>query len=337
MEYKLTRKENFLRLMSGEMPEYIPNFDMMGWMKNCSLQLGESRILDNGNRYDEFGVEYTSSSSAPGNPVMPTPGKFLLEDIRDWEKVVRTPELPQDIDWEALAKKDLKDLDRHSDPHLMEVGGYFQLLMGFMGFTNGLCAMYEEPEAVYDLFSYLSEYHLKKEKLYLHYYKPDVWYILEDNATKLNPFISPELNRELIIPFQRKQAELALDAGCKVLMHDCGRCEDFIEDWLSFGVSGWDPAQIENDLPGIKAKYGRRLAVIGGWDFQGPPSWPETPEEEILEAARVYVDTLAPGGAFAWEAHVMGREGDEEATRKDALLQQFYEDYAKPWYRNHGG
>lgn len=337
MEYRLTEKENFLRLMRGEMPEYIPKFEMGGWMMNCSVKFGNGYTREDGVRIDEFGVEYTPVPTAPGQAAMPTPGKILLEDIEDWEKVIHTPEIPEDVDWEEVAKKDLKDFDRVNKPLMMEAGAYFQRLMGFMSFTEGLCAMYESPEAVEDLFTYLSEYHLKKEKIFLHYYKPDIWYILDDNATKLNPFISPEMNRRLLIPFQRKQAELALDAGCRILMHDCGRCEDFIDDWLDIGVSGWDPAQIENDLLGIKEKYGRKIAIIGGWDYQGPPSWPGTPDEEMLEEARQYVDRLAPNGGFAWGAHAIGSVGDADCDRKEKLLAQFYEDYAKPWYAKNGG
>ena len=43
-----------------------------------------------------------------------------------------------------------------------------------------------------------------------------------------------------------------------------------------------------------------------------------------------------PGGAFAWQAGVIGSMDEQECKRKDAKLQPFYEDYAKPWYKNHG-
>ena len=174
MEYKLTVKENFLRFMSGEMPEYIPKFEMEGWFKSSSVKFGNGYVKEDGTRVDEFGVEYTSVATAPNRASMPTPGKILLEDITRWEQVIHPPEIPRDVDWEEMAKKDLGDYDRSHLPVMMFAGGYFQTLMGFMGFTEGLCAMYEEPEAVYDLFTCLSEYHLAKEKLFLQYYKPDI-------------------------------------------------------------------------------------------------------------------------------------------------------------------
>ena len=336
VEYKLSKKENFLRLLSGEIPEYIPRYEMEGWNVHVRVKFGTGFVMkENGSFIDEFGVEYRGVPGAPNGAPMPVPGCAILEDITQWEKVIHTPAIPTDVDWEEQAKKDLKDVDRNTRPVMMDTGNYFQSLMGFMGFTEGLCAMYEEPEAVYDLFTYLSEYHIAKEKIFLHYYKPDIWYILEDNATKLNPFISPEMNREQVIPFQKKQADLALDAGCKILMHDCGRCEDFIDDWLDIGITGWDPAQIQNDLKGIKKKYGTKIAMIGGWDSQGPASWLETSDEDMLAAAKDYVDRMAPGGAFAWAANIAGVRGDPIAERKNKLMTQFYEDYAKPWYKNH--
>ena len=51
--------------------------------------------------------------------------------------------------------------------------------------------------------------------------------------------------------------------------------------------------------------------------------------------ARDYVDRMAPGGAFAWAANIAGTVGDKVAERKTKLMTQFYEDYAKPWYKNH--
>ena len=49
MEYKLTVKENFLRFMSGEMPEYIPKFEMEGWFKSSSVKFGNGYVKE----YDE--------------------------------------------------------------------------------------------------------------------------------------------------------------------------------------------------------------------------------------------------------------------------------------------
>ena len=100
-----------------------------------------------------------------------------------------------------------------------------------MGFSEGLCAMYEEPEEVVALLDYLTEFYFDVCKRCIDYYEPDIFAIADDTATWKNPFFSPEMYRELIKPFHARIAQLAIDRGIPVEMHDCGRCEDFIDDW----------------------------------------------------------------------------------------------------------
>jgi uroporphyrinogen-III decarboxylase len=331
-QYKLTEKENYLRMLNGEFPEFLPRFDMMNWMGLSGLNFG--KVLPNGNRVTEFGVEMVSVADAEGGPI-PVPGKFILKDITKWRDVIKAPDL-KEVDWEAQAAKDLKDKDRTNNPYMMFAGDFFQALMGFMGFTEGLCAMYEEPDEVYALFDYLCDYYIEKYKNYLLYYKPDGMYLGDDTATKLNPFISPDMHKRLIKPFQKREADLARENGLPIQMHNCGRCEDFIEDWLDIGVSAWDPAQVTNNLIGIKKKYGRRLCLAGCWDSSGPASWTSTSDEILKDELAKYVDTYAPGGGFMYTAYVMGAVGDEVAKRKKDIIQQFYEDYARDWYKRNG-
>ena len=129
---------------------------------------------------------------------------------------------------------------------------------------------------------------------------------------------------------------MARNAGLRVAMHDCGRAECFIDDWLDIGVQLWEPAQVSNDILGIKKKYGRRLIIAGGWDNQGPISYPETPDEELREELIRYIDRMAPNGGFCYLASVVGRDTDEPFQRKMKLVKDVYEEYGRDWYRNHG-
>jgi hypothetical protein len=331
-EYRLTEKENYLRMLHGEFPDFLPRYDMMGWTGMTSLDLGT--LLPNGGRISPFGVEFVSVPDAEG-AALPVPGKYILKDITKWRDVIKAPDL-SGVDWEAFAAKEQQGRDRTKNPYLMFAGDFFLALMSFMGFTEGLCAMFEEPEEVYALFDYLCDYYIEKFKNYLVYFKPDGMCLGDDTATSLNPFISPDMHKRLLKPFQKRLADLALDAGLPVTMHNCGRSEDFIEDWLDIGVSGWDPAQVSNDLLGIKKKYGRRLCLAGCWDSTGPVSWLSTPDQVLKDALVDYVDTFAPGGGFLFTAGIMGPTGDETAKRKKEIVRVFYEDYARDWYKRNG-
>lgn len=329
--YKLTEKENLLRLYSGEIPEYLPQYDFFGW--GCGLPMVGDKD-PNGKMIDEFGIELSTSKESMGG-YMPTPGFILLDDITKWRDIVKAPDISGN-DWEAMAKEALKDRDWEHMPVVVHNGGYFMTLMNMMGFMGGLCALIEEPEEVYALFDYLSEYYCTRAKALVKYYHADIYSLADDTAAMYAPFIDLETYRTLIKPFHKREADIALNAGLKVQMHDCGKSECFIDDWLDIGVCAWDPAQTSNDLVAVKKKYAGKLTIIGGWDNQGPISYPETPDDELEEALKTYIDTFAPGGGFAYMANVVGQAGEEPFDRKMKLIDRIYREYGRDWYKNHG-
>lgn len=327
----LTERENLYRMYRGEMPAFLPQ----GGFRDFKC----SRFVDvkkPGYHVDEFGVEYIGKEGVFGGTPLPMPGKYVLHDIRRWRDVIRAPDL-SDVDWAALAARDLKEIDTQRCGIEFYWGKIFQRICDFMGFEEGLCAIMEEPEEVYALFDYLCSFYERVLKEVLYHYRPDAVCIPDDTATARAPFLSKDCFRRLVLPFYRRIAELVHNSGVFLEKHDCGRCEDFIDDWVEeLGVVAWNPAQPSNDLVGIKKKYGRRLIISGGWDSQGPESFAETDDSVMLEALHRYVDTLAPGGGFLFSAYVSGEMDDPNVKRKFGLIQRFYNEYAKGWYDSHG-
>ena len=56
-EYKLTQKENYLRAMRGEFPEYLPMWDMFGWGVRSTATAHFTKKLPTGNTVNEFRTE----------------------------------------------------------------------------------------------------------------------------------------------------------------------------------------------------------------------------------------------------------------------------------------
>lgn len=331
----MTEKQNFMMVARGEMPEWIPRYLVPSpgkkpayvWVRPSFLEA--NRTPEGG--FDIWGVEYVATKET-GGMALPVPGKFILDDITKWRDIIRVPDFGE-VDWETMAKKDLANIDRNETA----IGGgvhvgYFQQLMNFMGFTEGLCTLYDDPEEVLALYDYMSAFYTGVVKNYLHYYKPDVFGITDDTATAQNPFISVDMYRTLVKPYHTKEASLAMELGLPVDMHDCGRCEDFIEDWLDFGVCMWNPAQTMNDLKGIKEKYGRKLALIGCWDSSGPVAWPGATEEMVKEAVRECIDQYAPDGGFVFWASTYGAADDIEMQNKKRWIQEEYDSYGRTFY-----
>ena len=171
------------------MPEYIPEYNMAGWRFYPSFD--RERMNPDGSGFDIYGVEYVTTRETDGGP-MSKPGVYILDDITKWRDVIKTPDL-SGVDWEKVVKKDVEFRDPANNPILFAThNGYFQLMVKFMGFENGLCAMYEEPEEVKALFEYVSKYYMEVQRQYTRYGDLLAFNLTDDTATATNPFVSME-------------------------------------------------------------------------------------------------------------------------------------------------
>ncbi|KPU46203.1 methylcobalamin:coenzyme M methyltransferase [Oxobacter pfennigii] len=324
----LTEKENYLKILNGEIPEWIPQYNYGVLSKkvdspiNMAVRpgfLNEHRKPDGGT--DIWGVRWVPTYET-GNMMLPAPGEFILTDIRKWRDVIKAPDI-SNIDWEAMAKKDLELLNIDRSKTAIHFGthfGYFQTVMSFMGFNEGLCAMYEEPEEVKELMNYLADFYLTIAEKLIDLYKPDIVSLTDDTASELQPFFSREMYVDMLLPLYDKHAKFGRDRGLPITMHNCGRCEDVMEDLFNIGVRGWDPAQTINDLVGIKKKFNNKLVIMGGWDGRGRLLAPDVTDEEIYESARKSINTYGPGGGYVFAGQFTGPVDDPVTIRKNAVL-----------------
>ena len=106
-----------------------------------------SRLNGGSPGIDMFGVEWVKEGSAIDAPI-PKSRDFILDDIRRWRDVIKFPDF-SGVDWEDMAKKDKKSINPDLPYGAGCVAlGFFQGVMSFMGFTEGLIAVFEEPEEV---------------------------------------------------------------------------------------------------------------------------------------------------------------------------------------------
>jgi hypothetical protein len=296
----LSEKENFMRALSGEVAEYVPRYNIF-WGVRPSL-LNGSRV--NGVGKDIFGVEWTNEGSA-FEASLPRNDYFILDDIRRWRDVIKFPDFSH-VDWDAMSKADLKD----RDPELprgggIAGGGFFQSVMAFLGFTEGLIACYEEPEEVKALVNYLCDSYLSLADKYLQYYKPDYISFGDDIAHERNPFVSLEIFHDVFAPVWRRYIKYFKDRGYLAVHHNCGHFEAFLDDVVDMGFNAWDPAQRSNDLVAIKKKFGNKLLICGGFEGRGFLPHIDVTEEEVRGAVKKLLDEMAPGGGYAFFGGVL--------------------------------
>ena len=334
----MTEKENYLKLIRGEQPEWVPKFTFAvsngRYAPTAMVSPGimSYHRTEPGIIKDIWGVAHVPVEEAGGGKI-PEPDNFILKDIRQWRDIIKAPDISS-IDFEGEAKAALEKINRNETAVTFDLsGGFFQLLVSFMGFSEGLCAMYEEPEEVQALIEYMSDFTAEVNEKCIYYYKPDIASLVDDTATWQNPFFSLDMYRELIKPYHARQAKIATDLGLGIDMHNCGRCEDFIEDWFDFGVVAWNPAQTSNNLVEIKKKYGNRLVLAGCWDARGELADPNVTEETVKQAVYKTIDTFAPGGGYMFQGGFLGRVGDPETAKKNKWVEEAYEAYGRTFYK----
>ena len=328
----MNSKENYLRMLSGEIPEFVPSY-FDPWGAPVGEELLTPVSAPNGPVVTSIGVEYIGS---PDNNwgAMPTPGKIVVSDITKWRDQLKIKDV-SDWDWESYYTKKLEKIDRSKFTVSAGGGDYFLTLVSLMGFDGAFLAMYEEPDEVIAMLEHISEFYTLILKKQMQYLKPDLCSIMDDDSGYRAPFFSVEMYQKFFKPFHKKHADIGMENGCYITRHDCGKSEQFIDDWLDIGIRAWGPAQITNDWKGIKKKYGNRLSLEGCWDNQGKFSTPLVSDQELKDALADYVDTLAPGGGFVFSARIAGEPEDPVAIEKRAIIKNFYEDYVRNYYKTH--
>ncbi len=333
----MTEKDNLMKMLKGDMPEWLP-FDTLG-VKHEGIDpviTGASiNIMGRASgKPDIFGVEYTGSDST-GGASMPAPNNFILKDISDWPKIIKVPDI-NDYNFDELARKGLEGIDRSKTAVSVGIfNGYFQSLMAFMGFSEGLFTMACDPEEVYNLFEYMAGFFDEVAVRLIDAVRPDIFNISDDVASAQNTFMSYDMWCKLVKPFQIRLVKHANELGIPISMHCCGKCDHLVDDWVDFGVKIWDPVQTMNDISAIKEKYGRSLILNGCGSHADAFLFSWSTEEEVRECMRKKIDSYAPNGGYICRGYVVAAKGDETVAPRRYWVGDEYLKYGRNWYQNH--
>lgn len=321
----LSEKENFLKTIRGDTPEWIPMYrDAAQWVLPSFLV----DHLEKDIKVDIFGVEWVVDDKGP----MPNPHKITMKEVSRWREYVNLPDLDS-LDWEAQVKKDTAMcVPGKANVCNISIYGIFLVLMNMMGFEGGLCALYEEPDEVKEFYEELTQFFEKIERNLIKYYNPDVIMFGDDLASFKGPFISMDMFKEMFKPYYKRLIDISAGAGIPVEFHCCGKCEKIIEELTDLGITIWEPAEPVNDLHALRKKYGRNLVFNGGWFRQGPGGLPGASEEVVRKSVRDAMDAYAYDGAYIfWDGDVVGTSDDMK--QKIAWVRNEGAKYAKNFYK----
>ncbi len=272
---------------------------------------------------DPFGVDWTATADG----MLPVNDHFIMDDITEWKDVVKIPNVDE-YPWEEMAEKELAAADPNKVNWVVMNNGIFDRLMACMGYNEGLCALYEEPEACADFFEAIADYKIAYIDKICQYYQPDVIHYVDDLAHANGLFMSPDLYRELIKPQHKRIINAILDHGILMEQHTCGKCEQIIPDYIEMGVQSWFPAQTSNHLKEIHATH--KLAFNFGMDTQGALADNDVSDDIVRSETRKAVDELGDGGGLAIMGGAMlGSTMEEMMTGGDHRMKAVIDELEK--------
>lgn len=320
----MTPRENYLIAAKGGKPEYVPvamrDSDMfaMPFWKQVDPETGR----------DFLNIKWVRNDAG----MIPDCNVVAMDDVTRWRELVHFPDLSA-MDWEDIAAK----FEARRDPNkakvaVLNTAGLFLIPIDMMGWVDGLCAIYEEPEELEAFISAICDFLVELAGYYKKYIKPDIIYTGDDLASRSGPFVSPEIWKKMYKPYFKRIVEACHDAGALCEFHNCGNCDWLIGEYIEIGVDICQLPEPNEQLLKDKERFGGRLVLTGGWDRHGPGSLPGADEETVRQSVRDAVDTYGKDGALIfWDGGIVGTS--EDSMNKRRWVDDEIEIYGREVYR----
>jgi uroporphyrinogen-III decarboxylase len=148
-----------------------------------------------------------------------------------------------------------------------EVFSPFTHLMELFGYEQALLALIDEPRKCHEVLAVFTRKVLAQVTLYSSY-SPDA--ILVSSAFAGAGFISRQMYKEFIIPYEEQVFQAIHEHGSKSYVHTCGAIGDRLDlmsETCVDGIDTLDPPPLGTvNLAEAKSKYGQRFFFKGNLD-----------------------------------------------------------------------
>lgn len=189
-----------------------------------------------------------------------------------------------------------------------KTGGPYLRSTFVRGETNFLMDIAADPSFAKSLADRIADHLIEigKESLRRsNLYENGLW-IYDDIAGTRQPMMSPSSFEKIFLPAYRRMIKAFKDAGAaKVCFHSDGNIEPLLDMLVDAGIEAINPVEPRAGLhiPTLKAKYGTKLAYIGG--MCNSVVLPAGERERIIRMAEEIIEAGRDGGVVIG-AHSIG-------------------------------
>jgi len=282
---KINSKENLLRAIYFEDPEYVPrtNEEVV-----VSFQFeGNFRMED---WTDKWGVQWKTTRP----DMVPFPKANPLPDLEHLDEY-SFPD-PDELQFTEEHRNLLRTID--GNDHLVYGSlTYFmyERAWALMGMENFMRGFFTHPKQMKKLLHEIADFNIRVFERYLEVGVDGVTFS-EDLGHQRGLMISPEFFREFFVPEYERCFDLLVKEGKIIDFHSCGCVQDIVEYLTDVGVTILNPVQARaNNLALVKEKCRDKMALKGGIDSHllmlGPI-------DSIRNEVKRVVSILAPNGGY---------------------------------------
>ena len=326
----LSPKENLLRVIHHDHPEWVPN-----GMESVVMLRPPVVERPRAAGYDSFGVRWEHNDTAEGG-TYPALGGHTIVDLARWRDQVDVPDVDtldwNDIylGWDGYQRVQWADIDRDSQLvcGILEFG-LFERSYLLLGMEQALVAYLANPDAMEALVSAIADYKIALISRFDEVADLDMVWFGDDWGTQDNLFLPTPVWRRVIKPHTERVYACMQGRNILINQHSCGKIEKVVGDLVEMGADIWNPCQPCNDLAGLKRRYGDRLTFCGGFDSQFVLGRPGVTVDEVRLEVRRRIDQMAAGGGYvAAPSHSVPYDPALLAAMNDAI-----ETYGRAIYR----
>ncbi len=177
------------------------------------------------------------------------------------------------------------------------ISGALEPVCWLMGYRTLALALYDQPDLVQAMFDRIREIYIPLARSVVQMDKVVALWMGDDMGFRSGTLISPAHLRRYVFPYQKEIAAIAHEQGMPFLLHSCGNLEAVMEDLIE--EVGIDARHSFEDaiqpVERFAAKYGGRIAVIGGVDMD---LLARGSQEQVRTRTRQILDACAPGGGY---------------------------------------
>lgn len=225
--------------------------------------------------------------------------------------------------WFTAALEKVQQLAPDVSVHV-EVFSPFTHLLELFGYEQALIALIDEPDKCHKLLSAFTQNVLAQIKLYAQC-KPDA--ILVSSAFAGAGFISRQMYKEFVMPYEDEVFRVIREVGLKSYVHTCGAIGDRLDlmsETCVDGIDTLDPPPLGTvNLAEAKSKYGERFFFKGNLD---PVNEMLNADDQTFEQAvkdRIRIGKPASGYILSSACSVAPHVKAERLRRLTELAERF--------------